>query len=219
MSSSALASAGDAYWQWVLRTEPTWATYLSDPRYNDQLPRIGPADVDRQLAELRAQKAQAAAIDPAGLDDADQVTRSILGHLIGSQIEERELKFHQWNIDQMMGPQVWLLELINYHPFRIEKDVLDLISRFQAFPRYVDEHLANLREGLEQGRVAPKVAVTRVVGQLEALLATPPEKSPLALALVKRPPTASSLDDRIQAAIRDAVYPAYAKYLAFLKSD
>ena len=219
MSSAALSSAGDAYWQWVLATEPTWATYLGDPRYNDQLPRIGPADVERQLGELRALRAQVGAVDAAGLDDEGRVTRSILEHLIASQIQERELKFHQWNIDQMFGPQVWLLELLNYHPFRIEKDVLDLIVRFQSFPAYIDGHLANLREGLEQGRIAPRVAVTRVAGQLEALLATPPEKSPLAIALEKRPAAAAPLDARVLEAIRDSVYPAYAKYLAFLKSD
>jgi uncharacterized protein (DUF885 family) len=219
MSSAPLILAGDEYWQWVLRTEPTWATYLGDPRYNDQLPRIGPADVDRQLAELRAMKSKVAALDPAGFDDADRVTRSILDHLLASQIQERELKFHQWNIDQMMGPQVWLLELLNYHPFRIEKDVLDLIVRFQAFPRYIEEHLANLRQGMEQGRVAPRVAVTRVAGQLEALLATPPEKSPLAIALDKRPPSAAPLDNRLLESIRGAVYPAYSKYLAFLKTE
>ena len=219
MTSTALSSAGDAYWQWVLATEPTWATYLTDPRYNDQLPRIGPADVARQLGELRALQAQIRAIDASGLDVADKVTRSILDHLVASQIQERELNFHQWNVDQMMGPQVWLLELINYHPFKIEKDVLDLISRFQAFPRYIDEHLANLRDGLAQGRVAPRVAVTRVAGQLEALLATAPDQSPLALSLQKRPASAASLDGRLLGAIRDSVYPAYAKYLAFLKSE
>ena len=219
MTSAALTAAGDAYWQWVLATEPTWATYLTDPRYNDQLPRVGPADVDRQVSELRALKAKTEAIDPAGLDDADRVTRSILNHLLASQIEERELKFHQWNVDQMMGPQVWLLELLNYHPFRIEKDVLDLIVRFQTFPRYIDEHLANLREGMEQGRVAPRIAVARVVGQLQAILATPPEKSPLAIALDKRPATAAALDNRILESIRGAVYPAYAKYLAFLTTE
>jgi prolyl oligopeptidase len=58
-----------------------------------------------------------------------------------------------------------------------------------------------------------------VAGQLEALLATPPEKSPLALALEKRPVSASSLDGRLLGAIRDSVYPAYAKYLAFLKTE
>ena len=214
-----MTTAGDAYWQWVLRTEPTWATYLGDPRYNDQLPRVGPADIDRQLSELGALRAQVAAIDPAGLDDADRVTRSILDHLLASQVQEREHKFHQWNVDQMFGPQVWLLELLNYHPFRIEKDVLDLISRFQAFPNYIDEHVANLRQGIEEGRVAPRAAVTRVAGQLEALLATPPDKSPLALALKQRPASASSLDGRLLESIRDAVYPAYAKYLAFLRGD
>lgn len=219
MTPTELVSVGDEYWQWVLVTEPTWATYLSDPRYNDQLPRVGPADVDRQLAELRALQTKIRAIDPGGLESADRVTRPILDHLVASQIQEREHKFHQWNVDQMFGPQVWLLELLNYHPFKIEKDVLDLIVRFQTFPRYIDEHLANLRQGLDEGRVAPRVAVTRVAGQLEALLATPPEKSPLALALEKRPAAASSLDGRLLEAIRDSVYPAYAKYLAFLKTE
>ena len=219
MTSSTLTSAGDEYWQWVLRTEPTWATYLADPRYNDQLPRIGPSDVERQLSELRALQEKTRGIDAGGLDAAGRVTLGILGHLIASQIQEREHKFHQWNVDQMFGPQVWLLELLNYHPFKIEKDVLDLIVRFQAFPRYIDEHLMNLRQGLEEGRVAPRIAVSRVVGQLESLLATPPEKSPLALALDKRPASAAGLDARLLGSIKEAVYPAYAKYLEFLKTD
>jgi prolyl oligopeptidase len=215
---TSLASLGDEYWQWVLRTEPTWATYLADPRYNDQLPRVGPADIDRQTGELRGLLDRVEAVDPKALGEADRVTHGILHHLVTSQIEERGHKFHQWNVDQMMGPQVWLLELINFHPFKIEKDVLDLIARFQAFPEHLEGYVANLRDGLAEGRVAPRIAVTRVIGQLEALLATPPEKSPLALALEKRPAAASSLDDRLLAAIRGAVYPAYAKFLAFLKS-
>ena len=219
MTSNTVSSLGDEYWQWVLRTEPTWSTYLADPRYNDQLPRIGQADIDRQVAELRDLRTRVDAVNPSGLGDDDRVSRGILLHLLNSQIEEREHKFHQWNVDQMTGPQVWLLELLNYHPFKIEKDVLDLIARFQSFPAHIDQHLANLRDGLAVGRVAPRIAVTRVVGQLEALLATPPEKSPLALALVKRPASATSLDARLLAAIRDAVYPAYAKYLEFLKTE
>jgi len=219
MTPNQVASVGDEYWQWVLKSEPTWATYLADPRYNDQLPRIGPGDIARQTSELRALLARVEEVDPKALPAEDRVTRGILHHLITSQVQERDHKFHQWNVDQMMGPQVWLLELINYHPFKIEKDVLDLIARFQGFPEHIGGQIANLREGLEEGRVAPRIAVTRVIGQLEAILATAPEKSPLALALEKRPASAASLDGRLLAGIRDAVYPAYAKYLDFLKEE
>ncbi|MFI5270101.1 MAG: DUF885 domain-containing protein, partial [Chloroflexota bacterium] len=55
-----------------------------------------------------------------------------------------------------------------------------LIARYHAFPRYMDQYLEDLRDGVRDGRTATRMATERVVGQLRALLATPPPDSALA---------------------------------------
>ncbi|MBI4564048.1 MAG: DUF885 domain-containing protein [Planctomycetes bacterium] len=219
VASQDLARLADEYWQWAMRTAPTEATYLADYRYNDLLPRIGADAVALQRQELSSLRERARGLDGAALSAEDRVTHGVLLHLLDAQIQERAFGFHQWAVDQMTGPQVWLLELLNYHPFRDEKDVRDLIARFRAFPGYMNEYVANLRDGARSRRTAPKAAVERVIGQLRALLAREPDRSPLALALEKRPEGARRLDDELRAAIRDAVYPAYRALLEFLEGE
>jgi prolyl oligopeptidase len=71
----------------------------------------------------------------------------------------------------------------------------------------MDQYLDNLRAGLGEGRVAMRVAVERVIGQLKGLLATPEDKSPFAA------------KPELLPAIRESVYPAYRKMLKFLEED
>jgi len=71
----------------------------------------------------------------------------------------------------------------------------------------MDQYLDNLRAGVRDGRVAMRVAVERVIGQLKGLLGTPEEKSPFAA----KPELVPS--------IRESVYPAFRKMLAYLEGE
>ncbi|MBI5623834.1 MAG: DUF885 domain-containing protein [Elusimicrobia bacterium] len=216
---SGVGRIGEEYWEWVLRNQPQYATFLGDHRYNAQLPRIGAEDIELQRSELAAFLKRLKGIDPRTLSGSDGVSRDILIFTIGAAIREIDFGFHLWSVDQMAGPQVWLAELMNYHPLRDEKDVRDLLARFRAFPEYIDRYIANLKEGISVGRVAPKVAVARVVGQLKGLLSVAPERSPFALPVGGLPADAKPLGGAVLAAIRDDLYRAYVKLLAYLEGD
>jgi prolyl oligopeptidase len=71
----------------------------------------------------------------------------------------------------------------------------------------MDQYLDNLRDGLRENRVAMRVAVERVIGQLKSLLGTPEDKSPFAA------------KPELLPSIKDSVYPAFRKMLAFLEQD
>jgi uncharacterized protein (DUF885 family) len=78
----------------------------------------------------------------------------------------------------------------------------------------MDQYVENLRDGIRDGRTAPTIALERVIAQLEALLATPAEDSPLVgQGRIKAPEFAAELPS----AVKEAVYPAYQRFLEFLK--
>jgi prolyl oligopeptidase len=201
--SEALDRLGDDYWEATLRHNPTLATYLGDFRYNDRLADLSDAGRAAWRTDALALLGRAAKIDRASLTEADRVTLDVLVLQLENSLEEQGHRFFTWAVDQMMGPQSDFPQLMNFHP---ASDVPGLEARFRAFPAYLAQYLDNLRAGVREGRTAIRPAVERVVGQLKALLATPPEKSPFAVAPSLLP------------AIRDAVYPAFASMLACLES-
>jgi len=194
----------DESWEATLRENPTTATYLGDFRYNERLADISDAGRARRRGLHEGFLARLRALDAAALDENDRVTADILKLQLEQGLEEERHKFWQWEVDQMGGPQAEFPQLLNYHPLA---DVKGLDARFRAFSAWMDQYLGNLRAGLREDRVAMRVAVERVIGQLKGLLATPEEKSPFAA------------KPELLPAIRESVYPAYRKMLKFLEEE
>lgn len=199
-----LRSICDDSWEATLRENPTYATYLGDFRYNDRLADISEAGRARRRGLHEGFLARLRALNLASLDENDRVTADILRLQLEQALEEDRHKFWQWDVDQMNGPQVDFPQLLNFHPIT---DLKGLEARFRAFPTWMDQYLDNLRAGVGDGRVAMRVAVERVIGQLKGLLGTPVEKSPFAA------------KPELVPAIRDSVYPAYRRMLAYLEEE
>lgn len=216
--SDTLEHIGHDYWEWVLRTDPTYATYLGDTRYNDRLADISQEGLRAQRDELEAMRARIGAL--GALSEEDAVSADVLTVLVDHQIAERQHHFEQWNLDQLYGPQVWLQEVINYQPLATEDDCVKLGARYRAFGRYVDDWLHNLSRGLDEGRLAPSIARDRVLAQVCDVLDTPVIESPL---LPKHAPAIDTeAAERGTRAILDAVeqvvYPAYQRIKTFLEA-
>lgn len=207
----ALDALGEAYWEFQLQSNPRWATTLGDPRFNDRLESIGPESRRRTTEALSAFLEKLGTIDREALDESRRASRDLLKLGMEGTLEELRHKFYQWDVDQMDGPAVWLPRMLETFPLKQPGDYRNLIRRYEAFPGWIAEYLANLREGLAEGRVASRMAVERVAGQLETILGTPIDRSPLL------PAAGPRLELTI--ALSDHVMPAYRKLLLFLRQD
>ncbi len=213
-AGTAVARVAQDYWEGVLRRNPVLATFFGDYRYNDRLPDLGPAGRAAEEADLRAVLARLEPLREAPLDPEDRITCDMLRLAVQAGLDNLRLRLDEMAVDQMDGPQVWLPELTNWHPTDTPEHVGQLITRYGAFADWMTHYLANLEDGVRDRRTAPTIAVERVIAQLRALLARPPDDSPMAAPAANQP---AELADELRRAVSTGVYPAYQRQLAYLE--
>ncbi|MGB0588627.1 MAG: DUF885 domain-containing protein [Myxococcota bacterium] len=219
-----LHDLADAWWEHLMVSSPTWATYLGDRRFDDRLGDLSPEATEAHVATAQRLLDQLHRLDPATLErPQDEVTWAVLDAILRRTIDGRVCQNETWDVDQLYGLQVRLPGLVNGHSIRTQRDVDTLASRYRAVPRLIEQHMANLRRGLTAQRVAFHVAVERVMAQLTGLLDTSAEASPFVDG-AKLPeawsPEAQEAARRVLAtAVRESVMPALTEYHAFLASS
>ena len=222
-ASKELEKVGNAYWDWRMDLDPVYATFLGDFRANDRLADLSAKGRKSEKTRATELKRSLGRIDRARLTESEQASADILALSLDEVVEEQKHKFWQWGVDQLMGPQVAFFEQVTFHPFRNDKDARDFIARCDALPTLIRDTITNLRAGLDERRVAPNVAVERVVGQLKAIDATAPGKSPLMGACRRIDAMKSSKKETLKAgllrAIETSVKPAFAAFLDFLTTE
>jgi uncharacterized protein (DUF885 family) len=86
-----------------------------------------------------------------------------------------------------------------------------LLARLAAYPAYVDAHIGNVEEGLTSGRTAAPVVFKRTIEQLERMVATPTDESPLVAGLGPR--LNDTQRQELTAAVQRHVEPSIARFL------
>ncbi|HEX6512969.1 MAG TPA: DUF885 domain-containing protein [Chloroflexota bacterium] len=214
-ASEDLAQLAHDYWEALLERNPTLATFFGDYRYNDRLPDAGPEGRAAEESALRDVLARLRSIDQAQLATDERVTWDMLRLAAEQVLAALPFRLDEMAVDQMGGPQVWLPELLNWHPLDTPEHIQQLVARYQGFGRYMDQYLENLRDGVRDGRTAAHMATERVVGQLRVLLDTPPVDSVLYSPAKEAPAQAEEL----LGALERSVYPAYQRMLDYLQGE
>jgi uncharacterized protein (DUF885 family) len=207
----ALDRLADAYWEAFLRRHPTFATAIGDRRFDDRLEDESAAakdawramldDFDRDLADVG--------------DGGDPTTRAALADALGVDRAVLDADVPAFTVDPMNGPQVELLNIPSYQPLRSPDEAEALVERWRAMPAYLDQAVADLRRGTGEGRTPVAMLCTKVVQQLDELLAKPDADWPLAEPARAIP----EIRDRLLELIGDGIRPAFERYRTVLVDE
>jgi uncharacterized protein (DUF885 family) len=214
----------DREWEWRLQDWPLLATSIGDHRYDDKLP-----DVSLAAWKTRADKAdgylkELAAIDRGTLNAVDRINYD----MFKAQLEDRRDAFkfdeHVMPLNADSGFHTDFALVPKQMAFATAADYDKYIARLKAFPKYVDDQIALMREGLKKGITIPRAALAGIDTSIQPLITDDPAKSPLWDPFARVP---AALDqttrDRLQndgrSAIANGVTPAYKKFLTFMTSD
>jgi uncharacterized protein (DUF885 family) len=216
---NSVSAVADEYYRDFVETRPLAAFFRGVPdaaldRYNENslaaLARWRERE-DAWLARLRAIPESSLAGTP------DAITYAVLRNTLESAVGRRVCRDELWSVSQQGGPQQLPGRLASNQPVGSDELRAKALARYRNFQPWLRVEIANLREGVRQGYVAPRIAVEKVIEQLDGLADTPPDKSPI-LALAERDST-PGWRDSVVAVLRDAVYPAFAEYREYLRTE
>ncbi|HEX6910924.1 MAG TPA: DUF885 domain-containing protein [Longimicrobium sp.] len=215
-ASDRLHALADAYLDGWTRQYVDLAVYLGVPRdRHDALPDNSLAGIRAWHAREDAWRAELYRIDASALDDGGRVTFGILREMLEAEIGWRVARPELWTVDPAGGWHVFYPRVALAQPVGSDSLRAQALARWRGFPRFVRNEIDRLMEGARTGWTAPRDAVLRVVGQLDAVLAAPPADSPYA------DPARRDADDAFRRAwmalVAEEIHPALARYRDYLR--
>lgn len=162
------------FWEEGLKLNPLQATFQGDHRFDDQLPDFGAADYRASVRDYQQRWLDAArAIGEDGLQGQDLLSYRIF-------VAERELalegeRFPGWmlpvsQMDSLASYAVLLGSGQSAQPFKTVADYDNWLARAARIPVLIDTEIANMRQGMAAGVVQPRVLMTKVIGQMDAVV-------------------------------------------------
>ncbi len=215
----------DAEWEWRLRDEPTFATRIGDPRYNDRWPDRSLEAFARRRTHADEVLAKIKTIAREKLTPADQLNYDLFLRNATVRVEDGRFHGEYLPISQRQGPHSEVAELVQVTPLKSVKDYEDLNQRLRSYAQLVDQDIVLMRKGLEAHIVPPRIILRGVDEQMRNQISADPKKSPIyRMAFEKLPdsiPAAEQqrLRDAVASAIRDAVIPSIQKLETFFTKE
>jgi uncharacterized protein (DUF885 family) len=211
-------------WDYTMRTNPDYASYLGDKRWNDKWSDSSEEFALKDVEEAKKFLAQFQAVDTTGFPEQEALNKTLMVRDLKDKIEGA--KFQPWLIpvNQFFGVHIDLPQYAGLFSFTSVKDYEDYNTRLRTLPKIFDDTLANMRKGMALGLMQPKFLLEKVTTQAEGIGNQKPEDSPYALPFRHFPKDISEADqkrlrDAGLAAIRDQVNPVYLKFAKFVKEE
>ncbi|MBS0262842.1 MAG: DUF885 domain-containing protein [Planctomycetes bacterium] len=222
-AAKALEAIFDAEWEWTLKEDPLFATHLGDPRYNDRWPDISLASFASRHAHRQAVLKQLDAIDVAQLSPDDRLNYRLFRRQYEFDVEEFPFHWHLVPLTQREGIQD-AGSLADILKLQTIKDYQDWLKRLDRFPKYLDDTIALMRQGMQEKILLPKIIMERIPHQIQKQIVDQPEKSLFYKPFKSFPEDISEADRTAlvaagKRAITDKIIPAYERFAAFYERE
>ena len=216
------------FWEEALKLSPLRATQVGDPRYNDLLPNVfSDAYREKDKEFVRRWLARAEAIGSDGLDGQARLSYDIFVRDLRNDIEGDRFPDWMQPLNQFRNVANTFAQLgsgTGAQPFKTVKDYDDWLERASRIPDLFAGLQADMRTGMANGVVQPRVLMVKVLPQLMAQVKDKPEDTVFWQPIAKLPADFSEADKaRLTAAYRSLIekdlMPAYRGLHRFVEQE
>ena len=212
------------HWEFSLQESPTLATSVGVDDFNDRMPSATRED---QLRRMEAEKSflrRVADIDSSELSSDGQVNAEIFTWMLEDSIGAAELNLSRIPFNTFYGFYMAALTASDGVVMKSIDDYEDYLARLADIPRYFDENIENMREGVRSGFVLPQIVIDGVVPTIEAQVKDDPTASSFYAPFEQMSAHLSEdkqdeLRSKARAVISETVIPAWAGLAEFLTDE
>jgi uncharacterized protein (DUF885 family) len=166
-----------AEWDYQMQQYPGWASRLGDRRWNDRWGDRSLEAIDKRHAHAIEVLAKLRWIDRDVLTSSDRLNYDLFLQDYQDWIEDYHFRWHLMPLNQRSGIQT-ADELADALRFETLKDYEDWLARLRAFPTYMDQTIALMREGIKARIILPKVVLGRIPAQIDHQIVNDAKASP-----------------------------------------
>ena len=206
------------------RAEPLAASADGIRKFDHRLASVTPAEQQRNARANQRFLKRLRAIPRSRLNARQQVSYDLFEFMLSARATLS--RYREWRMP-LNSDSGFHSEILFMHEFAHPRTVADYenyIARLHDVPRYFDENIANMREGIRDGFTLPAAILDGVSRSIAGEQYDDPTKIPLWQPFAKFP-TAVPESERTrlvnagQRALADAVLPAYASFQRFFESE
>ncbi|MFT5759214.1 MAG: hypothetical protein ACI9LM_003971 [Alteromonadaceae bacterium] len=212
------------HWDYSMKESPLSATSEGITKYNHLLNRVSKIDNDRRLAAEEKLLGQLVKIDPVQLSDSNRINHQLFKWVIEGSIESYQLNLSRIPLNTFYSFFLQVLNMSNGLPMNTVKDYNDYIARINEIPRYFNENITNMREGIHSNFTLPKIVVEGILPTVQAQIYEKPTDSSLYKPFVKMSTKISAKDQAqlrkyAKQAISQSAIPAFRTFADFFGGE
>lgn len=195
---------------------------LGDDSRNDELGDGSAAGILEHNRQMGAYLEELKALDRTGFSAADLLAADLLVYQWEQNQRLAQYKDWQMPVNSIGGPQVWLPQMGDQMPTQTRGDLTNYLTRLKRVPIAVGDAIDNMRLGIAEGRVPPRVvvepAVEQAMAQSNPEFREDPSQSPFYGPFAKL-----DADDPLAVEARDVIaqriVPVYLELAVFLSNE
>ncbi|HEU4388404.1 MAG TPA: DUF885 domain-containing protein [Blastocatellia bacterium] len=234
--SSSLSRLLDDYFESRLKLFPLEATAIGDHRYDSIFPDY--ISTEHKMAEKALYERCAASLrglSRDGLSDDERLSYDVFKYELEMLLQGLEVLDDQAGVvtDRLIPVNQFSSMTLTFaqlgsgrgdQPFQTVKDYENFLSRVDGFVAWADTAVRNMRKGMAERILPPRVLMERVLPQLQAMLADDLKRSIFYQPVAAMPGEFSGEDKarltrQYTGAIREKVIPAYRTLYDFIKTE
>jgi len=185
------------------------------------LPRVDAGSQARRLARWESSLAELAAIPAEDLSREAAINAAVFKQIVTTLADE--VRYRSYEAPLNSDTFFWSGLYPRLGGFDSEEAYRDYLARLRELPRFFAEHKANMRAGLARGYSVPRITLQGRENSIESYL-LPGEENPFWSPMQSLPASIpgdrqEALRSELRAVIEEAVVPAYADLLQFMRED
>lgn len=227
-ASKKLNALADEYYDALARFDPVSASENGDNRFYDQLGMsIAPAERAKQFERYKGFLKRLHEVHRDQLPARDQTSYDILDYELKTALRFEPFPEHLLPITQMDSLPV---TLANYasgqgaQPLSTVRDYRAYLNRLQQLGPWIDQAIANMREGMKAGVVQPQAIMKSALPQFKQLVSGKAEENIFYTPVKHFPANFTAADkralvDAYRGAIDTRLNPALARLATFIEKE